>query len=143
MPPGKGLVHKVLMTADTIGGIWTYALELSRGLHRHGIEVHLATMGAPLSSLQRRELRTVMNVHLHESNYKLEWMDKPWQDVEAAGAWLLEILERTAPDIVHINGFAHASLSWNCPVLVVAHSCVYSWFAAVRGTPPPARWERY
>ena len=41
--------HRVLMTADTIGGVWTYALELTRALQPHGIEVLLATMGARLN----------------------------------------------------------------------------------------------
>ena len=37
--------RRVLMTADTVGGVWTYALDLSAGLGRSGIEVVLATMG--------------------------------------------------------------------------------------------------
>jgi hypothetical protein len=41
------MVKKVLMTADTVGGVWTYALELAAGLGEHGVEVAIATMGAP------------------------------------------------------------------------------------------------
>ena len=32
------------MTADTVGGIWDYALELAGGLSRRGIHVTLAVM---------------------------------------------------------------------------------------------------
>ncbi|HET9225405.1 MAG TPA: glycosyltransferase family 1 protein, partial [Thermoanaerobaculia bacterium] len=47
------LPRKVLMTADTVGGVWNYALELARGLADQGIEVALASMGNPLDELQR------------------------------------------------------------------------------------------
>ena len=36
------------MSADSVGGVWTYALDLTRGLRALGIDVLLATMGAPL-----------------------------------------------------------------------------------------------
>src|SRR5437868_5547300 len=36
-------VRRVLMTADTVGGVWSYALELSRALGKCGVEVGLAT----------------------------------------------------------------------------------------------------
>jgi glycogen synthase len=34
-------------------------------------------------------------------------------------------------------------LPWSSPTLVVAHSCVFSWWDAVRGNTPPAEWQRY
>ena len=47
-PNGPGVV---LMTADPIGGVWSYALELAGGLHRAaGTRTVLATMGRPLSA---------------------------------------------------------------------------------------------
>src|SRR6185437_10705304 len=33
--------------------------------------------------------------------------------------------------------------SWNAPVLVVGHSCVCSWWEAVRGQSPPHEWDEY
>src|SRR3954466_15750621 len=47
---------RVLMTADTVGGVWTYAAELARELGRRGVAVDLATMGAPVAAHQRAEL---------------------------------------------------------------------------------------
>ena len=47
MTESHPLPRKVLMTADTVGGVWTYAVELARGLADRGVEVALATMGAP------------------------------------------------------------------------------------------------
>ena len=59
----------------------------------------------------------------------------PWEEMEAAGTWLLELEERFRPDVIHLNGYSQAALPWRAPVLVVAHSCVLSWWQAVHGSP--------
>ena len=122
----------ILMTADTVGGVWTYAVELARGLTANGVHVSLATMGAPLSREQRSEVQ-FNDVQVFESSYKLEWMENPWQDVDAAGEWLLDLDDRLQPDLIHLNNYAHGKLDWRAPVLMVGHSCVYSWWRAVHG----------
>ncbi len=133
----------ILMTADTVGGVWTYALELARALETHGVHITLATMGAPLRPAQWEEARALPSLDIHESGFKLEWMDDPWDDVRAAGRWLLRLADRVRPDVVHLNGYAHAALPWNAPTLVVAHSCVVSWWRAVKGEAAPRRWDCY
>src|SRR4051812_19031521 len=134
---------KILMTADTVGGVWTYALQLARALRRHNVDVVLATMGRPMSREQREEARQATNVTVCESSYKLEWMDNPWLDVYHAGEWLLGLEERFAPDIIHLNGYVHADLPFRAPVLVVGHSCVLSWHGAVRGHEAPPHFDHY
>jgi glycogen synthase len=134
---------KILMTADTVGGVWTYALELARALSCHGVSVVLATMGAPVSTQQRAEAATVPDLKIHAGDFKLEWMNNPWDDVRRAGEWLLELEDRVRPDVVHLNGFAHGALPWRAPTLMVGHSCVLSWWEAVKGVPAPAHWDRY
>jgi glycosyltransferase involved in cell wall biosynthesis len=134
---------RVLMTADPVGGVWSYSLELAAALAPHGIELALATMGAPLTPAQRAELSGLGNVELFESGYRLEWMDDPWADLDLAGEWLLGVSQRVAPDLIHLNGYLHAALPWGVPVLVVGHSCVLSWWRAVKGTPAPPAWDRY
>ncbi|HWI55793.1 MAG TPA: glycosyltransferase family 4 protein [Bacillota bacterium] len=131
------------MTADTVGGVWTYALELARALEPHGVQIALATMGRPLSRNQLREVKARPNIDLFESAFKLEWMEDPWRDVAAAGDWLLDLERRVAPDLVHLNGFAHGRLAWQSPKIVVGHSCVRSWWRAVHGVDAPARWQTY
>jgi glycogen synthase len=134
---------RVLITADTVGGVWTYGLELVRGLGPHRAEVALATMGPPLSAQQRAEIRSIAGLAVHESDFKLEWMDDPWEDVRRAGEWLLELEERVEPDVVHLNNYAHGALPWRASTLVVGHSCVLSWWEAVRGEGAPDSWNRY
>lgn len=135
--------RRVLMTADTVGGVWNYCLALAQALQPHGVEVTLATMGQPLSPAQWREAREVANLRVEESKFRLEWMQEPWEDVHRAGHWLLGLAERLGPEVVHLNGYAHAALPWRAPTLVVGHSCVCSWWRAVRGADPPVDWERY
>lgn len=134
---------KILMTADTVGGVWTYALDLARALSGRGVKVALATMGAPARPEQRADAGAVPGLSLYESAYRLEWMDDPWRDVREAGEWLLELARVVQPDVVHLNGYAHGALPWPCPVLVAGHSCVLSWWEAVRKEPIPASWDRY
>ena len=139
-------MHKpqsILMTADTVGGVWTYALELTRALQPHGVEVQLALMGPPLTRAQRADADNIPNLSLFKSDYKLEWMPDCWADVKHAGDWLLHLASRLCPEVIHLNGYAHASLPWRSPVLVVGHSCVYSWWQAVHGNEPDAEWQRY
>lgn len=131
------------MTADCLGGVWPYALELAAGLGAGGIETILATMGRRPDADQRRAAAKIESLTLAESDFDLEWMDNPWDGVARAGEWLLGLEQRHAPELVHLNGYAHGALPWRAPVLVVAHSCVYSWFAAVKGVTPPPHWERY
>lgn len=134
---------RVLMTADAVGGVWTYALDLSAALAQYDISVLLATMGPRPHDAQRAAVERLSNVQLVESDYRLEWMAEPWRDVTAAGEWLLDLANRAAVDVVHLNGYSHAALPWRRPVVCVAHSCVVSWWQAVHGTEPPAEWHTY
>jgi glycogen synthase len=137
-------IRRVLMTADTVGGVWTFCLDLMTALGDQGVRFALATMGRRLDTTQREALDHLPHVELLESEYKLEWMAAPWRDVDAAGEWLLEIAEDFQPDVIHLNGYCHGNLPWQKPVLITAHSCVYSWFAAVKKTAPaPAQWSEY
>lgn len=134
---------RVLLTADTVGGVWTYACELAGALGRQGVQVTLATMGPDLTNDQRAEAVSLRGVDVRVSRVKLEWMDDPWADVDAAGDWLLDIAAAVRPDIIHLNSYAHGALPWDRPVIVAGHSCVLSWWEAVRNEPAPATWWRY
>jgi glycosyltransferase involved in cell wall biosynthesis len=133
---------RILMTADTVGGVWTYALELARAFADEA-EIALATMGEPLSPIHRDEVRALPNVTVFESSYRLEWMNSPWDDVARAGDWLLSLEDLFQPDVVHLNGYVHAALAWNAPTLVAGHSCVLSWWKGVKGENAPCRYDRY
>jgi glycosyltransferase involved in cell wall biosynthesis len=143
MPHDPLPIGHVLMTADAVGGVFTYAIELASELARRGVRTTLATMGEPLRARQRVAAAQVPRLRLEESAFKLEWMEDPWRDISAAGDWLLGLEERHRPDVVHLNGYAHAALPWRAPTVLVAHSCVLSWWTAVVGEPAPSKYGRY
>ena len=134
---------RVLMTTDAMGGVWRYSLELARGLSGCGTEVVLAIMGPPATPEHLGEAAAIDGVVIVEGSFDLEWMPGADEDVLRAGTWLLELEAAYAPDIVHLNGYAHAALPWQAPVLVVAHSCVVSWWRAVHGEDAPPEWDGY
>ena len=134
---------KLLMTTDTVGGVWQYALSLCGALQAAGVEIVLASMGRALSPAQRAAAAELDNVMMAEGRFRLEWMQDAEHDVADSGIWLLALAERHDVDLVHVNGYAHAALPFGRPVVAVAHSDVVSWFAAVKGDSTPAAWEHY
>lgn len=133
----------VLMTTDTVGGVWTHALELATGLCARGIRVTLASMGALPTASQYAQAARVPGLALAPSGYRLEWMDDASHDVRAAGDWLRVLAARLAPDIVHLNQFSFGAVPFVAPKLVVAHSCVLSWWQAVHREPAPGAFDAY
>jgi len=140
--PGSRAVRRVLMTTDGVGGVWTYTLDLARGLAAQQVNVDLAVMGPPLTDAQRADADRA-GVATMEGPYRLEWMEAPWNDVERAAEWLLDIERALQPDVVHLNGFCHGPLAWHVPVIMVGHSCVCSWWRGVHGVDAPSVWDEY
>lgn len=127
------------MTADAFGGIWNHALELSRALARHDIQVELATTGARPGREQRLQAARLENVTLHERVGRSDAS----HDSEAAGEWLLELESLLAPDVVHANSLAYGALPCKCPILVAAHHCLRARWSALRGGELPRVYEAY
>jgi glycosyltransferase involved in cell wall biosynthesis len=136
-------LKKILMTTDNLGGVWTYTVELLSELEKTGVVTALAIMGTSISEDQKNQLAALKNVKIFHSNYKLEWMEDPWEDVDMAGEWLLNIRDEFRPDIIHLNSFSFGALNWGVPVLTVAHSDVISWWKAVLNCPHPNRLNEY
>ena len=121
---------RLMMTADTVGGVWTFAANLARELGAAGFEVLLVTLGPGASAAQRAMVSGFPGVSLLETGLALEWQDPAGTDMARARMVLEQIAERFEPQIVHLNGFREASYGWSAPTVVVAHSCVNSWAAA-------------
>ena len=133
----------VLMTADTVGGVWTYSLELARAFAADGVRVILAALDRAPTAEQQTAAREVSGLVVEAGRYRLPWMADPWHDMGLAGAWLLELERRYRPDVVHLSEAVFAELPWHAPTVAVGHSCVLSWWQAVRGEPAPAEWDEY
>jgi glycogen(starch) synthase len=133
----------VLMTTDSVGGVWTYSLDLAAATAEHGVRYTLVCLGPTPTEEQRRAAARLDNVSLLCFEGRLEWMDGPWHDVDAAGEWLLDLERQRRPDIVHLNGYALGACPFEAPVVIVAHSCVLSWWRSVKGEEAPPEWDEY
>jgi len=137
------LPQRVLMTVDTVGEVWTYALDLARAFAAQGIEVALAAMGEPLSDSQRQAVDRIPRLRVFESGFRLESLKEAARDVERASEWLLRLEHRIGPDVIHLNSPVHAALPWSAPKLIVAHACRLSRWSAVQSEPLPESWDDY
>ena len=134
---------RIVMTTDCVGGVWSYSMELCRALSRYGCDIHLACLGGDAGDARRAEAAALRNVTLHESSLRLEWMEEPWEDVGRTSEWLRSLLRDTRADLLHLNCFGPGMYRYDVPVLLVAHSCVHSWWRAARGGDPDESWARY
>ncbi|MBV9783376.1 MAG: glycosyltransferase [Acidisphaera sp.] len=131
--------RRVLLSADAVGGVWRYALELADGLAGQGIETVLAVLGPAPSPAQAREAQAVPGLQLCSTGLALDWTAADAEALAAAGDGLVALAASRQVDIVHLH--APALAAWTrfaMPVVVVAHSCVGTWWRAVRGGPLPA-----
>jgi glycosyltransferase involved in cell wall biosynthesis len=141
MPPSQPCV---LMTADAVGGVWVFATALARALARDGYRVHLVVLGPPPSRERLDTLGGSERIEVEITGLALEWLDPEGEDLERALARLAAIERRVRPDLVHLNSFREATAAWRAPVLLTAHSCVWSWWRACRsGAPSEPRWLIY
>lgn len=135
---------RILMTTDTVGGVWTYSCSLASCLAATGADVTLVTMG-PRPRADQTEMLLGSQVRLLETDLALEWQDPEGQDLSRARRVLENLEARLKPDIIHLNSFREAAFAWRVPVIVVAHSCVNSWALACGDTAwlDEPKWRSY
>jgi glycogen synthase len=136
-------IRRLLMTADAVGGVWTFAIELAAGLADRGVRTRLAVLGPPPTADQHRKAAAIPRLEVVVSGQDLEWRDRRGLIDWAARQKLLALADDFRPDVVHVNGFREAACGWAVPVVLVAHSCVRSWWRACRGCEPPIEWSAY
>lgn len=130
---------RVLLTTDTVGGVWDYTATLARSLDDAGHDVLLAVLG----ELGDRRRRLPTGIEVAARSYRLEWMPDAGEDVAESTAWIEELAHHWDADVVHLNQFSPAAGDYQVPTVVVAHSDVFSWFAETLGAPAPDEWHPY
>ena len=121
---------RLLMTADAVGGVWTYALDLARGLAPLGMHTTLVVLGPEPSSDQIDEAAAVPGLTLATTGLPLDWMAESAGEVRRTAEAVAAMVGEHA--LVHLNSPALAGLAaFERPVIGVAHSCVRTWWAAV------------
>jgi glycogen(starch) synthase len=135
----------ILITADAVGGVWTYATDLAQGLSRRGATVVLVVLGPPPSREQRAAALQGSGIELVETGLPLDWTAETPAQVVDAGLAVARLAEARGAALVHLNSPALAACgTFAQPVVSVCHSCVATWWDAVRGTalPPEFAWRR-
>jgi glycogen(starch) synthase len=135
---------RILMTADAVGGIWTYGLDLARGLGERGVLTTLAVLGPAPSPDQRDEAAAIRGLDLVETGLPLDWTAESPAEIFRAGAAIADLARDVGADLVHLNSPALAAETrFDVPVVGVCHSCVATWWATMRSTrlPPDFAWR--
>jgi glycosyltransferase involved in cell wall biosynthesis len=137
---------RILLTTDAVGGVWTYSLDLARGLARLEIETVLAIMGPPPSVVQKRAACAIPGLRLVDTGQQLDWLAGDAGEIERAGAAVAALAAEQAVDLVQLHAPALASgIAFPAPVLAVVHSCLATWWDQVAGPnapmPPEFAWR--
>ena len=130
---------RLMLTTDAVGGVWRYSLDLAAGLARRGIGCDLAVLGPALSAGQRVEATQTGVLRVIETGLPLDWTAPDPGALRVAAESLAGLAQRLGADRVHLHTPALAAEApWSVPVVAVAHSCVGTWWNAVRSGPIPA-----
>jgi glycosyltransferase involved in cell wall biosynthesis len=133
------------MTLDAIGGLWRYSVDLARCLAAEGIECVLVGFGPAPSEAQQRECHDLHNVTLTWTRQPLDWMVEEPSVLDEVGDTLVAIGREWDVDLLHLNLPSQAAtIGQGVPIVVTSHSCIATWWRAVRGTalPPTWQWQR-
>ncbi len=152
------------MTADAVGGVWRYAVELATALREHGVETVIAVLGPSRSesvSYRRRPglepgpsclplveeeagpriksgVTAVGEVlQVIYTSLPLDWLATGPADVFAAGEAIAALARDLNADLIHLNSPTLAACArFPAPVIAVTHGCIGTWWQAARNTAP-------
>ena len=132
MPSGR-----ILLTTDTVGGVWQYSLELARAYAERGLEVDLAVLGPVASPERLTEAAEIPGVETVATELPLAWMAEDPRALRLAADALSALAGQRKADLVHLNcaGLGCAR-RWDVPVVATLHSCMATWWRAVKGQDP-------
>src|SRR5258707_12749390 len=134
----------VLVTADTIGGVWTYARELVTGLVRRGVKVTLVSFGEIPTPPQTDWMDGLRGLDFRPTAFRLEWMQEAPDDLSASTEFLHSVVDEVKPELLHLNQYCYGRLPVSVPRIVVAHSDVVSWWQGVHSEEPrDSKWMRW
>ena len=126
------------MTTDAVGGTWRYSVDLAEGLTECGIQTVLAVLGPSASLAQRAEAEAVPGLRLVDTGLPLDWTAATAPELARTSERLAALANLLGVSGVHLHAPALVGAArWPAPVVAVAHSCVTTWWRAVRGGPMP------
>ncbi len=130
---------RILLTTDAVGGVWRYSLSLAREWAAGGIAVELAVLGPDPGPAQADEANAIPGLALHRTGLDLDWTAPDADALERSAAGLAALARGRCVDSVHLHSPALVGRDtrWPAPVVAVLHSCLLTWWRAMRSGPPP------
>ena len=126
------------MTTDAVGGTWRYSVDLAEGLAERGVQTVLAVLGPSANLAQRAEAEAVPGLRLVDTGLPLDWTAATPTELAQASERLAGLAALISVSSVHLHAPALVGTArWPAPVVAVAHSCVATWWRAVRDGPMP------
>lgn len=129
---------RLLITTDTVGGVWRFSQELVKGLLEAGDSVALVSFGRPMSSSQRAECvwiaaRWGERFAYHITKVPLEWMQENESCLHDGEVILEKVAREFRAELLHSNQFCYGAAQLGIPIAVTAHSDVLSWARSCNG----------
>lgn len=128
---------RILMTTDTVGGVWTFTKELAAGLLRSDCAVALVSLGRMPSPSQQAWADEQIEHWGARFRYEaldtpLEWMNDNERAFSGAAPTLTQITDEFDPELLLSSQYCFGALPCDLPRIVIAHSDVLSWAEACR-----------
>lgn len=144
-PPGRSRGARLLMTTDAVGGVWTYSIDLARGLAKAaGVETTLVVIGPSPTPDQLAQAYATPSLTVVDTCLPLDWLATEAAEILEVGAAVRGLARGAGADIVHLNSPALAARGgFSAPVVGACHSCLATWWGAVKDGPMPSdfRWR--
>ncbi len=134
----------VLMTTDTVGGVWRYALSLAKGLRSFNVVTTFANLGPEASAKQQAEAAAIPGLQLVETGLPLDWLVEDEAAISSSAQELAKMAQDYAADIIQLNSPIFAAFEYfKLPTVGVCHSCLATWWDSTCGgeLPPDFLWR--
>jgi glycosyltransferase involved in cell wall biosynthesis len=132
---------RVLMTIDAVGGVWRYGMDLARQLGEEGVACLLVGCGPEPTAAQQKECDRLRNVTLRWSSLPLDWMATDAAALADIPETLVAMAREWRADLLHLNLPSQAvGIPDGMPVVVTLHSCLATWWRAVKNCALPTDW---
>ena len=134
----------ILVTTDTLSGVWTYTRELVTGLAGRGVRVTLVSFGEIPVPEQTAWMDSLRGLEYRPTAFRLDWMQDAEEHFTESSAYLRALVKERKPDLLHFNHPCYGSLAVGSPRIVAAHGDLISWWKAVHGhAPKETQWIRW
>lgn len=128
---------RLLITTDTVGGVWRFAQELTRGLLEAKCAVAMVSFGREPSEVQRAECRLLSKqwrgqFRFVKTDVPLEWMQENSRSFNDGAPTLERLAREFGAELLHANQFCFGAVKLGIPIVMTAHSDVLSWARVCR-----------